>query len=190
MPESEPQQPAQITERVIATFDDYPGMLAAMRLRAEEQRIPVGNPAVDEVAGIPDHYLAKLLSPKTPRRLGMVSMAGVLGVLGVKLVMVESRQAMERYGSRIPKRKETCVHAGTVHIALSGKHMRAIRRKGGANSRKNLGKRLRRALAQQGRASALGEGAKGGVNGERHRMHREVSDRRPNQSRARSPTKP
>jgi hypothetical protein len=147
--ESEPQQPTQIPERVIATFDDWPGMLAAMRLRAQEQRIPVGNPAVDQVAGIPDHYLAKILSPKAPRRLGMISMAGVLGVLGVKLMMVESREAMERYGDRIPKRKESCVHAGTVHISLSGKHMRTIRRKGGANSRKNLGKRLRRALARK-----------------------------------------
>jgi hypothetical protein len=147
--ESASTSPAPITERVIATFDDYPGMLRAMRLRAQEQRIPVGNPAVAEVAGIPDHYLAKILSPKAPRRIGMISMAGVLAVLGVKLVMVESREAMARYGSRIPKRKESCVHAGSVHISLSGKHMRTIRRKGGANSRKNLGKRLRRALARK-----------------------------------------
>jgi hypothetical protein len=149
MSESESQPPAQITDRVIATFADYPGMLAAMRLRAQEQRIAVGNPAIDEVAGTPAHYCAKLLSPKAPRRIGMYSMAGLLAVLGVKLVMVESREAMERYGSRIPKRDDSRVHSGTVHFALSGKHMGAIRRKGGANSRKNLGKRLRRALARK-----------------------------------------
>jgi hypothetical protein len=139
----------QITDRVIAEFNDYPGILAAMRLRAQEQKIPIGSPEVAEVAGIPDHYLAKLLSPKMPRRLGMLSMPGVLAVLGVKLVMVESRPAMERYGNRLPKRNDSCVHAGTVHFALSGKHMRAIRRKGGQNSRKYMSAREARALARK-----------------------------------------
>jgi hypothetical protein len=139
----------QITDRVIAEFNDYPGILAAMRLRAQEQKIPIGSPEVAEVAGIPDHYLAKLLSPKIPRRLGMLSMPGVLAVLGVKLVMVESRPAMERYGNRLPKRNDSCVHAGTVHFALSGKHMRAIRRKGGQNSRKYMSAREARALARK-----------------------------------------
>ena len=55
------------------------------------------------------NYLAKLLSPKMPRRLGMYSMAGVLAVLGVELVMVESRQALERCGSRIPKHNKSFV---------------------------------------------------------------------------------
>jgi hypothetical protein len=149
VPESEPQSSAQIPERVIATFNSYDGMLAAMRLRAQEHQVPVGSAEVAAIAGIPDHYLAKLLSPKAPRRLGSISMQPVLAVLGVKLVMVEDRETMARYGSRIPKRNNNFVHGGSVHFALSGKHMRAIRRKGGANSRKNLGKRLRRALARK-----------------------------------------
>jgi hypothetical protein len=84
-------------------------------------------------------------------------MAGVLAVLGVKLLMVEDQEAIKRmnrvaiqkFGAPLSKRDESCVHAGTVHFALSGRHMRAIQRKGGANSRKNLGKRLRRALARK-----------------------------------------
>jgi hypothetical protein len=44
----------------------------------------------------------------------MYSMAGVLAVLGVELVMVESRQALERYGSRIPKHNKSFVHSATV----------------------------------------------------------------------------
>jgi hypothetical protein len=84
-------------------------------------------------------------------------MAGVLAVLGVKLLMVEDQEAIKRmnrvaiqkFGAPLSKRDESCVHAGTVHFALSGRHMRAIQRKGAANSRKNLGKRLRRALARK-----------------------------------------
>jgi hypothetical protein len=157
MSESASQPTATITERVIAEFSDYSGMLAAMRLAAQERQLVISSPEVATIAGIPDHYLAKLLSPKAPRHLGPYSMAGVLAVLGVKLVMVENQAAIERvnrlaiqkFGAPLSKRNESCVHAGTVHIALSGKHMRAIRRKGGANSRKNLGKRLRRALARK-----------------------------------------
>jgi hypothetical protein len=147
--DSEPQPPAPITDRVIAEFADYNGMLAAIRLRCQEQQIAVGSPDVAALAGIADGYLAKLTSPKAPRRLGAISMGPILAVLGCRLVLVEDRKMMERYTNRLPKRNETCLHAGTVHFALSGKHMRAIRRKGGANSRKNLGKRLRRALARK-----------------------------------------
>jgi hypothetical protein len=144
----EPQPPA-ITERVIAQFNSYEGMLAAMRLRAKEREIAIGSDNVAALTGLPAFYFGKLLSPKAPRRIGSISMAPVMAILGVKLVMVEDPETMARYASRLHKRDENFVHAATVHFALSGKHMRAIRRKGGLNSRRYMSAREARALARR-----------------------------------------
>jgi hypothetical protein len=127
--ESEPQPPARITDRVIAQFNSYEGMLAAMRLRAKERQLALGSDNVAALTGLPAFYFSKLLSPKAPRRIGSISMAPVMAILGVKLVMVEDPETMARYASRLHKRHESFVHSATVHISLSGKHMRAIRRK-------------------------------------------------------------
>ena len=149
MSEAEPQPPAPITDRVIAEFNSYEGMLAAMRLRAKERQLALGSDTLAALTGLPGFYFSKLLSPKAPRRIGSISMLPVMTILGVKLLMVEDPETMARYASRLPKRREEFVHAGTVHIALSGKHMRAIRRKGGLNSRKYVSAREASALARK-----------------------------------------
>jgi hypothetical protein len=143
--ESAAQQPAQI----IAEFNSYEGMLAAMRLRAKQREIAIGSDNVAALTGLPAFYFGKLLSPKAPRRIGSISMAPVMAILGVKLLMVEDPETMARYASRLYKRDENFVHAATVHFALSGRHMRAIRRKGGANSRKYMSARQASALARR-----------------------------------------
>jgi hypothetical protein len=51
--ESEPRQPTQITDRVIAEFNDYSGMIAAMRLRAKERQIAIGSDNVAALTGLP-----------------------------------------------------------------------------------------------------------------------------------------
>jgi hypothetical protein len=141
--------PAPITDRVIATFDDYAGMIAAMRARAQARKIAITSPEVSALTGLPDFYVAKLLSPKAPRRLGALSLVPICSLLCVRLALLEDPIAMARYGDRIPIHDERVVHAGSVHIALSGNHMRTIRRKGGANSRKYMSAREARALARK-----------------------------------------
>jgi hypothetical protein len=79
----------------------------------------------------------------------MLSMQPVLSILGVRLQMIEDPNTLARYGDRLPKRQESRVHAATVHFALSGRHMRKIRRKGGQNSRKYVSARRARALARK-----------------------------------------
>jgi hypothetical protein len=53
-----------------------------------------------------------------------------LAVLGVKLMLVEDAEALKIYGSRIPQRRETSVHAGTIEIRFSSKKFREIQAKG------------------------------------------------------------
>lgn len=136
--------------RQIAEFVDYPGMLAAMRARAQARRIAVSSENANcDVGGMPDKYLQKLLGPKPVRRIGMLSLGPVLGVLGVKLVMIEDESAMRQFGGRLHQRNNNLVHDAGVHIVISPRFMRKIGKIGGTNSRKNMGKRKRRKLARK-----------------------------------------
>jgi hypothetical protein len=83
------------------------------------------------------------------KRLGIGTLGPVLGVLGVRLIMVEDSEALKTYGARIPARNESCVHAGTVNIVFSRRHLRAIQKKGGRNSRLYMSKRQASALARK-----------------------------------------
>lgn len=115
MPESEPQQPAEITFRT-----GYAGMIAAFRARAHERRIAIAGDSVAAVSGLPSAYIAKLLSPNNPvRRIGMISLAPLLGVLQAKLLLVPDPEAEKLYGSRIPQRQESFAHP--MRAAKSGR---------------------------------------------------------------------
>jgi hypothetical protein len=147
-----------VAERELAVVDyqsGYTGLIHAMRERAQERRIALTGESAAEVSGLPSMYLAKLLSPSPMpvRRFGAISLGPLLAVLGLKLVVTTDENAVRLFGSKLEKREESCVHHGmhadSVHIVLSHRFMRKIRRKAGLNSRKNLGKRLRRALARK-----------------------------------------
>jgi hypothetical protein len=147
--------------RQLATIthsDGYHGLLSALQARAWERRISLGGAAAAEVAGLPVGYLQKILSPipksrKNVRRIGVASLGPVLGVLGVKLVMFEEREAVERFGSKIPARQERSVRSTAVHIHLSRQFLAKIGAMGGTNSRKNISRRRSRALARKAAAA-------------------------------------
>jgi general stress protein YciG len=146
----EPQSAAEITFR-----NGYAGMIEAFRARANERRIAITSADVAATAGLASHYIPKLLSPsKNPmRRVGMISLGPLLAVLQAKLLLVPDPEAEKLYGARIPQRREVCVrngiHSVGVNVHFTRKFLREIGAKGGANSRRNLGKRLRRALARK-----------------------------------------
>jgi hypothetical protein len=145
--------------RVIGTFNDYHGLLEALRLRAHERKLALSGDDAAVVAGLPHKYLAKLIGSNPVRRIGMTSLGAVLGVLAVKCILVEDPDADKwlqkqaaRFGKGLKQRNENLVRADTVHITLTERHMRKIRRKGGTNSRKNMSKRR---ASQIGKAAAL-----------------------------------
>jgi hypothetical protein len=147
-----------VAERELAVIDyesGYVGLIQAMRARAQELRVALTGESAAQASGLPSCYLAKLLSPSPVpvRRFGAISLGPLLGILQLKLIVVPDENAERRFGSQLEQRQENCVHHGmhadSVHIVLSHRFMRKIRRKAGLNSRKNLGKRLRRALARK-----------------------------------------
>jgi hypothetical protein len=133
--------------RQLAEATDYHELIAAFRNRAAE--LQVSGETIDEVAGLPCRYAAKLLGPNAVRRVGAISLGPLLGALGIKLVVVEDENALRQLGSRLKKRNSNLVRAGSVHVVLTDRFMRKIRKIGGANSRKYLGKRKVKQLARK-----------------------------------------
>ena len=117
--------------RVIAEFSDYPRMLDAFRLLAIQRQIAVSGDA-NEIAGLPQGYIQKLIGAKPSKRLGIVSLGPLLGVLGAKLILVEDAQAIKRFGSQLRKRDQRFVRSGSVHVVkLTSRHLQKIGRVGG-----------------------------------------------------------
>jgi hypothetical protein len=127
--------------KIIAEFNDYPGFLDAMRLRAQQRQIAISGD-VNDIAMLPDAYLAKLLAPRPVRRIGAISLGPVLQVLGVKLVMVEDEKALRWIDARLGKSKQPFVHSGAITQTLSRRFMQKIGRNGAqlrwANHRKAI----------------------------------------------------
>jgi len=163
------QQPStQVTDKVVASFNDYDGMIHALRGRAQERRIAITSPHVAEVSGLPNYYIAKLLSVHPVRRVGMISLGPLLAVLGVRLLMVEDPKAMAQYTDKFAKRVEHCAHDGAaIRFSFSRRFMRKIGLKGaqvrwakvrkmhtavriaGVNSRKNMTAAAASAIARK-----------------------------------------
>ncbi len=73
----------------------------------------------------------------------------LLGILGLRLIVADDPITIARFGSKLEKRREEFVHAGTVNIVLTRRHLRAIQKKGGRNSRLYMSKRKASALARK-----------------------------------------
>jgi hypothetical protein len=89
----------------LAIVTDYAGLLTALRQRIVE--IGTHMEAVDDVAGLPLRYTAKLLSarvrPGKPN-LGPISLGPLLGALGLKLALVADEDALAKVRDRLPPR--------------------------------------------------------------------------------------
>jgi hypothetical protein len=134
---------------VIAEFADYGGLVAALRAAHTLRNIPLD--VMDALAGAPEGYFSKVLSPNGSRQLTMNSLGWALGALGCKCVLVDDPAALKQILSHSKYRNrhlEKVQRNGAVHLLLSRKFLAKIGAKGGANSRRNLGKRKTKALAR------------------------------------------
>jgi hypothetical protein len=138
---------AEITHR-----DGYAGLVAAFRRRSAELAIPITSEAVAQIAGIPSHYFAKILSPSPnpAKRFGSASLGPILGCLGLKIVLVEDSEALARYTARIPQRSERSAHSSAFTQTRSRQFMRKIG-KIGAQKRWEAKKRRVRAASHAAR---------------------------------------
>jgi hypothetical protein len=149
MPEVIATEPSTVPEAgsVIASFNDYKSLVAALRLAREIRNISFTT--LDEIVTASDGYFSKVLAPNGSRRLTPLSLGWALGALGVKCLLVDDPEQLQRVGSQFKPRTECMVRDGAVHVLLSTRMLRENGRKGGLNSRKNLGKRRIKQLARK-----------------------------------------
>jgi hypothetical protein len=146
--------------RVLGEFANYDELISALRARAAE--LNLSGLAIDSLSGLPDRYAQKLLGPAAVRRLGAISLGPFFGALAVRALLIEDKAAAARIRSRTKPRNGSYVRdgmrAGSVHLMLTDRFMRKIRKKGGKNSRKYLGKRLIKQLARKAAAARWKKG--------------------------------
>lgn len=137
---------------MIAEFNDYPGFMQALRVRANEIHMSRSDDQNADIAGLPNKYITKLLGPRPVRRVGMKTLGALLGVLGVKLILVIDEEAVKRYGHKVRKRDERLVRDKTVTIEFSRRHMQKIGRMGGKARFELPAKQIRKLAREAGLA--------------------------------------
>jgi hypothetical protein len=92
-----------MTPKVVTTILE---LVAVVRARRDELEITNGN--IDDLAGLPDRYAAKLLSADPMRNFGDVSLRSVLGALALGMVVMvihEDPEQAEKIAKRWVKKK-------------------------------------------------------------------------------------
>jgi hypothetical protein len=141
--------------RQLGVCHDYDGLHRILRDRADE--LNVSRTTLDEAAGFTPGHASKLLSPRPLKNLGPVSLGLMLQVMGLKLVVVEDAEALERIRAKLIPREipanvlslPWAVRHGAKHFLVSKRWVRKIGRKGGEQRAKNLSPRQRSAIARK-----------------------------------------
>lgn len=89
--------------RQIAVVTSYSDLHAALRARADELDRP--RAVIDACAGFEDGYASKLLAPVPIKGIGPQTLGPLLTVLGLKMILVEDDEALERFKKRARSRK-------------------------------------------------------------------------------------
>jgi hypothetical protein len=89
-----------MTAKVITTMT---GLLDAIRARQDELNLSCET--IDDLAGLPARYTAKLLSPTPVRGISHMSLTAILGALGIGLVVVEDPGGQQKVKDRWQPRK-------------------------------------------------------------------------------------
>lgn len=86
-----------------AVFDDYHGLVAALRRRKND--LNLSDVTVDELANLAAGHTGKLLGAAEVKRLGPLSLFAICYALSVKVALVEDPEAMEKIAEFGEKRK-------------------------------------------------------------------------------------
>ena len=112
---------------MLAEFQDYLGLMAALRQRAQEKHAAINGAAA--AAGL-EHCIAKLLAPVPSKRINIARLGELLTILNCKLVMVHDEEAVQKYGHRMHERNEAFVHSGVITLTKTRQFMGEMGRKG------------------------------------------------------------
>lgn len=136
----------------IATVNDYPGLQRAMRARADALKI--SRATLNEMCGLQEGHVEKLLSDPPKKNMGILSFGAVLQALGLKLVVTEDPEMMAVFADERVQRSERHVRMradGTHEVyefKISRRMLRKLAVKGGHARAAKLTKRQRSASAR------------------------------------------
>jgi hypothetical protein len=141
--------------RQLGVCHDYNGLHLILRERADE--LNVSRTTLDEAAGLTAGHASKLLAPRPLKKLGNLTLGLLLQTMGLKLVVVEDPEALERIRAKLIPREVPAnvlslpwaVRHGAKHFLVSKRWVRKIGRKGGEQRAKNLSPRRRSAIARK-----------------------------------------
>lgn len=88
-----------MAEPVLATVRTSQDLCEAFRRRIFE--LDVSLDTVDDIAGLPTRYTAKVIGVHPTKKFGQLSFEALLGALGLMLLVVEDPAALERVRSRL-----------------------------------------------------------------------------------------
>jgi hypothetical protein len=135
-------QPALSQERHIAEARTLAEIQAACRVRAEE--LNISRETIDRIAGFTGGHASKMLAPIPIKNMGGNSMPLLLEALGLKLLIVEDHEALDKRADlRVPRvpNKSRARKAGIGTVTRADIEVAA-------------GKKLRKMLRENARAGA------------------------------------
>jgi hypothetical protein len=80
----------------------YADLVRALRERKEQ--LDVSFATIEDVSGLQSGHCSKLMSPRPSKLFGKLSLGLILQTLGMRLVLVEDKEAMARIRSRLTPR--------------------------------------------------------------------------------------
>ena len=140
--------------RPLAVVNDYAGLHCALRARLAE--LNVSHATVENVSGLQDGYVGKLLSPTMIKSLGRVSMGPLLQSLGLVLVVAEDRERIAQIRHRLIQRirGHTCASMPTRKRHKGRAFFKGNSKWGRRQARRKWAKMTNRQRSQIGRRMA------------------------------------
>jgi hypothetical protein len=137
--------------RQLGVCHDYDGLHRILRDRADE--LNVSRTTLDEAAGFTSGHASKLLAPRPLKKLGATTLGLMLQVMGLKLVVVEDPEQLQRISAKliareVPANVLSLSWGRAKHLLVSKRWVKKNGRKGGEQRAKNLSPRRRRAIAR------------------------------------------
>jgi hypothetical protein len=122
-------------DRVIAEVRDYAGFTAA--LRAWITKLNTNYECINDIAGLPSGYLAKLISATPVRSFSRISLGSTLGAMGLKLLLAVDHEKLAAMRPRYLPRSNLGRHANDAmprkephYLRGNSAYMRFLRHRG------------------------------------------------------------
>jgi hypothetical protein len=141
----------------LGCINDFAGLQRIMRERKDQ--LGISNNCLDELAGLSDGYANKLMARPPAKNLGTLTFDLLLQALGLKLIVVEDLETMQRYASQLVQRQEKQVRAASeaslarhkkYTIVFSRKFLQKMGALGGKKRAENLSPRRLRQIGIKG----------------------------------------